>query len=171
MTQEDRDKNVPRPVEELDRFRRYKSGTDCPMCLSIAPGSAENLNANIVVTLSSGNVHLQDDADYRGYCILILHRHAVEIHELSADERTQWIEDMARIGSAITAVCQPVKLNYSMLGNMVPHLHCHIMPRYFSDPEWGGPPAFRASAVRQKLASDEFERMKLALAEELISRV
>ncbi len=172
MTQENpQEKANEKPVaafEELDRFRRYKSGKDCPMCLSISPGSAENLSSNVVAKLTSGSVHLQNDADYHGYCILIFSRHAVELHELSADERKHWIEDIARIGSAVTDVCDPVKLNYSMLGNMVPHLHCHIMPRYFADPEWGGPPAFRASEIRRKLDTGDFERLKLALSEALV---
>src|ERR1051325_3985828 len=103
------------------KFEMRKSGKECPM----SPDSDE---ADVVAELLSGRVHLQNDADYRGYCILIFHRHAVELHDLTEQERAQWVEDISRIGRALTDLCGPAKLNLSMLGNMVPHLHCHIMP-------------------------------------------
>jgi diadenosine tetraphosphate (Ap4A) HIT family hydrolase len=142
-------------------FTECKSGIVCPMC----PDSVE---ADVVAALPSGKVHLQNDADYRGYCILICRRHAVEIHDLTPEERAQWIEDMARIGQAITAVCRPAKLNVSLLGNMVPHLHCHFMPRYPDDPEWGHPPAFRSPTDRKRLSEAEFASLKQALSDLLI---
>ncbi len=117
----------------------------------------------MVAELPSGRVHLQDDADYRGYCILVFRRHAVELYDLTAEERAQWIEDLARISQAIAQICQPAKLNLSMLGNLVPHLHCHLMPRYPTDPEWGHPPAYRPPAERRHLAPEEYARLKVAL--------
>jgi diadenosine tetraphosphate (Ap4A) HIT family hydrolase len=120
-------------------------------------------DSDVVAELSSGRVHLQDDADYRGYCILIFRRHVVELHELTLAERAQWIEDIARIGRAVSELCQPAKLNVAMLGNLVPHLHCHIMPRYPDDPEWGHPPAFRSPSDRRALSPDAYARLREAL--------
>ena len=34
---------------------------------------------------------------------------------------------------------QPVKVNYLLLGNLVPHSHTHVVPRYVDDPAAGGP--------------------------------
>lgn len=137
-------------------FHRRKAGIDCPMC----PDAVDD---DVVAELSSGKVHLQNDADYKGYCILVFRRHAVEIHELTAQERHDWIEDIARIGSAITQVCAPAKLNVSMLGNLCPHLHCHVMPRTIGDPEWVGPPAFRSTDQRTPLSPEEFDALARAL--------
>src|SRR5207248_1225938 len=106
---------------------------------------------DLVIELASGRLHLQNDADYRGYCILTFRRHAVELHDLSEEERKQWIEDIARIGKSLTELCCPAKLNLSMLGNMVPHLHCHIMPRYLDEADWGHPPQYRRPAERRPL--------------------
>ena len=124
----------------------------CPMC----PDASD---ADVVAELASGNVHLKYDADYRGYCVLVFHRHAIELYDLTPHERNQWCEDSARIGKAIASVCHPAKLNVSMLGNVVPHLHCHFMPRYPTDPEWGKPPSFMEGAHRQ-LTSEEYSRLK-----------
>lgn len=127
----------------------------------------DSAGADVVAELESGLVHLQNDADYRGYCILIFRRHAVEIHEMSEEERRHWIEDISRICAAVTAVCGPAKLNVTMLGNMVPHLHCHIMPRYPEDPDWGHPPAYRRPADRRQLDTSGYEALKAALTEAL----
>jgi len=123
---------------------------------------------DVLAELPSGRVHLQNDADYRGYCILVFRRHAVEIHDLSEDERKQWIEDISRVSRAIQVQCSPAKLNVTMLGNMVPHLHCHIMPRYPDDPDWGHPPTYRRPADRRPLGSEEYQSLKKALTAVLI---
>jgi diadenosine tetraphosphate (Ap4A) HIT family hydrolase len=141
-------------------FEQRKAGVNCPMC----PDSQRD---NVVAELPSGFVHLQNDADYRGYCILIFRRHAVELFDLTPEERHQWADDIARVGQAVETVCAPDKLNVSMLGNMVPHLHCHLMPRYPTDPEWGGPPAFRSQDERHILPPQEYESLRESLRDAL----
>ena len=137
-------------------FSSRKEGIECPMCLD----SSED---DLVIELPSGRLHLQNDADYLGYCILIYRRHAVELHDLAEQERIQWIEDIARTGKALTEICRPDKLNLSMLGNMVPHLHCHIMPRYLEEADWGHPPQYRRPADRRPLEPDAYQNLRLAL--------
>ncbi len=139
------------------KFERRRAGIECPMC-------PDESGEDVVAELLSGKVHLQNDADYKGYCILIFFRHAVELHDLTEDERKHWIEDVSRIGSALAALCGPAKLNVTMLGNMVPHLHCHIMPRYPGDPDWGHPPAYRRPADRRQLSAEDYAALKSALA-------
>lgn len=48
-------------------------------------------------------------------------------------------ESCSRSGRAIEAAFQPVKMNYNLLGNEVPHLHAHVVPRYAEDPRPGWP--------------------------------
>ena len=43
------------------------------------------------------------------------------------------------MGRAIEVAFSPVKLNYDLLGNTLPHLHTHIVPRYADDPRPGWP--------------------------------
>jgi diadenosine tetraphosphate (Ap4A) HIT family hydrolase len=141
-------------------FTDRKAGIGCPMC-------PDTHGEDVVASLASGHVHLQNDANYRGYCILIFRRHVVELHDLSPEDRQIWIEDIAAISKAISTVCGPAKLNLSMLGNQVPHLHCHIIPRYPEDTEWGTPPAFRPPADRRLLTDEEFADLRNKLAQEL----
>jgi diadenosine tetraphosphate (Ap4A) HIT family hydrolase len=43
------------------------------------------------------------------------------------------------VGRALQDVFAPIKINYNVLGNSVPHLHTHIVPRYADDPRPGWP--------------------------------
>ena len=143
-----------------EKFELRRSGAECPMC-------PDDSSGDVIANLPSGKVHLQNDADYRGYCILIFKRHAVELCDLTQVERAQFMEDLSKISEAILAHCKPAKLNTSMLGNMVPHLHCHIMPRYPDNPDWGHPPSYKRPAERNLLSDAEYVSLFQALQKKL----
>lgn len=114
---------------DAEEWNAKIEGTDCVMC------RLEQLP--IVTELKSGKVILVDDAVCPGYCILVYRRHATELYELTQDERAQFMEDISHIAQALKNELRPAKLNYAILGNEVPHLHCHIIPRFPDDPLWG----------------------------------
>jgi diadenosine tetraphosphate (Ap4A) HIT family hydrolase len=126
-------------------------GTECPLCQS--PERA------VVAVLPSGRVELVNDADFVGYSVLVYHRHAIELYDLNQEERRQLIEDVARVAQAIAGQCRPAKFNYEILGNVVPHLHCHIIPRYPDDGYWGGPLWWRPVEKRRELSRHEYEAL------------
>ncbi|MGY3334036.1 diadenosine tetraphosphate (Ap4A) HIT family hydrolase/SAM-dependent methyltransferase [Streptomyces filamentosus] len=78
----------------------------------------------------------------RGYCVLI-HRgppHVAEPTDLSEADAAAYWRDTLALGRALTAFYKPLKINYSTLGNAVPHLHSHVFPRHEEgDPAPGGP--------------------------------
>lgn len=62
----------------------------------------------------------------------------------------------------------PLKMNYETLGNTVPHLHTHLIPRYVADPNPGGPfPLGAANAAAVPVPDRELEAQALALRERL----
>ncbi len=75
----------------------------------------------------------------RGYCYLVLKRHAVELHDLGADEGAALMEDIRRAAAAPRAIAGAVELNYEIHGNTIPPLHVHLFPRYKRDPFEDGP--------------------------------
>ncbi len=76
----------------------------------------------------------------RGLTVVIWRgRHVVEPTDLSDVEADEYWHELLMIGRAIATAMQPVKLNYNILGNSVPHLHTHIVPRYADDPRPGWP--------------------------------
>jgi len=71
---------------------------------------------------------------YKGYCVLISREHAAELRHLGP-AREAYLAEMSLLAEAIEACFEPHKLNYELLGNIVPHLHWHIFPRSADDPE------------------------------------
>lgn len=71
---------------------------------------------------------------YTGYCILVSREHATELSRLGP-HRAAFLEEMALLAEAVGACFRPHKLNYELLGNVVPHLHWHVFPRSADDPE------------------------------------
>lgn len=92
-----------------------------------------------VVRLPLSRVLLMRDRRFP-WLILVPEREEIrEIHELSPEDRSQLIEEIAQVGQAMERLFQPVKLNVGALGNIVPQLHVHVVARFNSDPAWPGP--------------------------------
>jgi diadenosine tetraphosphate (Ap4A) HIT family hydrolase len=66
-----------------------------------------------------------------------------------------WLE-VLRIGRAIERHVRPIKLNFEVLANTVPHLHTHVVPRYGDDPDPGRPLRALADAARPPIAEERF---------------
>jgi diadenosine tetraphosphate (Ap4A) HIT family hydrolase len=76
----------------------------------------------------------------RGLSVVIWRgRHVVEPTELDNDEAAKYGREVLAVGRALQTVFAPVKMNYNVLGNWVPHLHTHLVPRYADDPRPGWP--------------------------------
>ncbi len=66
-------------------------------------------------------------------------RHVAEPTELAAEEAAGFWGDVARVADAVERRSRPAKMNWLHLGNGVPHLHVHLVPRPLDDPSAGGP--------------------------------
>jgi len=90
------------------------------------------------------------DPDYPGFCRVILNRHAAEMSDLPADEQQALMHIVFTVEAVVRDVVQPDKINLASLGNMVPHVHWHVIPRWredrcFPNPIWAA--AQRTSTV------------------------
>jgi len=86
------------------------------------------------------DAYLQRADIQRGYTVVVWGgRHVVEPTELTDEEAAQYWLEVMRAGRALEKHFEPVKLNYDTLGNELPHLHTHIVPRYADDPRPGWP--------------------------------
>lgn len=108
--------------------------TACPLCLKVADLDRQ-APVELVWTFPLSAVLLGAWQYYRGYCVLVLRKHATELSALSAEERRQFLEEMSLTARAIELAFRPKKMNYEMLGNQVPHMHWHLIPRYPDDLE------------------------------------
>ena len=79
---------------------------------------------------------------YPGFCRVILNRHAREMTDLPAAERLHVMNVVFAVESALRALYRPEKINLASFGNMTPHVHWHVIPRWpddrhFPQPVWG----------------------------------
>jgi diadenosine tetraphosphate (Ap4A) HIT family hydrolase len=108
---------------------------------------------------------LADEAEHPGFCRVILNAHKKEMTDLTEAERERLMGLVYVLERALRQLLQPDKVNLASLGNMVPHVHWHVIPRFADDPHfpgaiWGPPvregvhalPAGFARTLRQKLS-------------------
>lgn len=84
------------------------------------------------------------DEDYPGFCRVILQRHVAEMSDLPEEERIALMKIVFSVEQAARSALHPDKINLASLGNMTPHLHWHVIPRFsgdrhFPNPVWGKP--------------------------------
>jgi len=120
-----------------DKWDALIRGDNCGDCTHLASG--QNPHGYKVADLRVSRLDLSKSQFVPGCCILYLRRHVVEPYQLSAEERTLYFEDLMRSAQAIANVFKPVKMNYQILGNGGPHLHCFLQPRFYGDSEPGWP--------------------------------
>lgn len=84
-------------------------------------------------------VTLNRDQFFPGYCFVFAKSHVTELFHLDRPVRSGIIEEVNRVAEALYRLFKPTKINYELLGNMVPHMHWHIVPRHTNDPLWPRP--------------------------------
>ena len=94
--------------------------------------------------LPLSHVRLQADARYAWLVLIPRIADAVELGDLSGNDRAALVEEVVLAGAAVRAVGEvmgrPVaKLNVGQLGNLTPQLHVHVVGRRADDAAWPGP--------------------------------
>jgi diadenosine tetraphosphate (Ap4A) HIT family hydrolase len=121
-----------------DEFYAWRSGDGCPLCAEGRPGATDH-----GVRFYAGeccDAYLVRADIQRGLAIAVFRgRHVAEPTELTDAEAAVYGREVLAVGRAIEAAFAPVKMNYDLLGNSVPHLHTHVVPRYADDPRPGWP--------------------------------
>ena len=83
-----------------------------------------------------------DDPHYPGFCRVIWTTHVREMTDLEPDERQGLMNVVFAVEKVVRALFAPDKINLASFGNMTPHLHWHVIPRWqddrhFPEPIWG----------------------------------
>lgn len=118
-----------------------RSEAGCPFCIG---EGGEVLWRNDLC-----RVVLAPEPDYPGFCRVVLNRHVREMTDLAGSERQVLMTVVFAAEAALRAILQPDKINLASLGNQVPHLHWHVIPRFADDPHFPNPvwsPALRDAA-------------------------
>lgn len=136
---------------------------DCPLC--------REDGGTLVLRTDLLRIVLVADADYPGYTRVIVNAHVREMTDLDPATLARVMAAVYAVEDAQRAVLAPDKVNLASLGNVVPHLHWHVIPRFaddahFPQPIWG---ARQRDADPARLAA---RRARLpALADEIRARL
>lgn len=90
---------------------------------------------------------LVDDANYVGFCRVILNQHVKEMTDLTESERMKIMQITFVVEQVLRDVLKPSKINLASLGNKTPHIHWHVIPRFETDTHF--PETIWSTGVRQ----------------------
>ena len=79
------------------------------------------------------------DEPFAGFCRVIWHAHVREMTDLEPADREHLMHVVFAVESALRARLEPAKMNLATLGNLTPHLHWHVIPRYADDSHFPQP--------------------------------
>ena len=99
-----------------------------------------------------------EEAGFPAFYRVIWNPHVAEFSDLSAAERAHCMEAVALVEQALREQLQPSKINLAALGNMVPHLHWHVIARFDWDSHFPAP--VWAPARRDRVAANERELIR-----------
>ena len=89
---------------------------------------------HFIADLGLSKAYLHDDQFFPGWTVVVFKRHATELFHLAPTERIQLMEEVNLVAKALAHVYEAKKINYELLGNQLPHIHWHVIPRLATDP-------------------------------------
>ena len=98
---------------------------NCPLCTTDG--------GELVWSNDQLRVILANEPEYPGFCRVIWNEHLAEMTDLAIEQRSLMMRTVMKVEQAMIDVMHPDKVNLAALGNMVPHLHWHVIPRYQPD--------------------------------------
>jgi diadenosine tetraphosphate (Ap4A) HIT family hydrolase len=110
----------------------------CELCQLAVPTVYRNDKLSVI---------LVDDPNYPGFVRVIWNDHVKEMSDLDDSSRLLLNDAVYRVELALREVMKPAKVNVASLGNVVPHLHWHVIPRFADDAHFPSP--VWAAQVRQ----------------------
>lgn len=108
----------------------------CPLC--DAPGGTVLIDQDCLRIIRA------DEPDYPGVCRVIWRDHVVEMSDLSVTNQQRVMHTVFAVERALRALYRPTKINLASLGNVVGHVHWHVIARlpqdrHFPQPVWAPP--------------------------------
>lgn len=113
------------------------SAQECPLCRA-------DESREVLWRAARYRIVAVQEKSWAGYCRVIWQTHVSEMTDLLPDERQELIQAVWAVERVLRVVLRPDKINLASLGNQVPHLHWHVIPRFrddshFPDPIWAAP--------------------------------
>lgn len=76
---------------------------------------------------------------FPGFCRVVWQTHVAEMSDLAPEHRQHLLFVVATTERVVRDLVRPDKINLASLGNVVPHLHWHVIPRWCNDSHFPAP--------------------------------
>ena len=132
----------------------------------------EQVGGELIWQNEQVRVILVNDPLFTGFTRVIWQEHAAEMTDLTPEQRSQLMRTVCLVEQVQRDVLKPTKVNLASLGNMVAHVHWHVIPRFeddacFPNPVWALSPeqakTAKANRVTPELLNDYVRALKIAL--------
>jgi diadenosine tetraphosphate (Ap4A) HIT family hydrolase len=166
-----RDEDVRKSSQAADVTGVKTAPTVCGIC-GIIDRIRSSSFPDWIAELPRSWLTLGDAQFYRGYCVLLAKRHVTELHAMPRGEAHELLDEILAVSRTLADVVRPLKLNYECLGNLEPHVHWHIFPRYLEDEMRHAPVWVRPEGERRISLEDSARRELIgSIRAELIRRL
>ena len=118
-----------------EQWERMKAGVDCALCADAH--LPVNEHGELIAELPGSYARLSYNQTQAGYAVVILKRHAPELHDLTPEELRLFWADVAAVGRTVEALFSPTKIDSLVMGHLCPHVHCHVYPQHWDDDPHG----------------------------------
>jgi diadenosine tetraphosphate (Ap4A) HIT family hydrolase len=112
-----------------------------------------------------------DEAGFPAFYRIVWNDHVAEFSELGAADRALCMEAVAVVEQCLRDHLAPDKINLAALGNMVPHLHWHVIARFKWDSHFPAPVWASAARTAPPDQLRKLEGARPALEQELVARL
>lgn len=102
---------------------------DCKACRRTWPPASHRIGDCGLTT-----AYLFEDQFFPGWTVLVLKEHATELFHLTPTDQGRLIREVAAVAQLLAQQYRATKMNYELLGNQLPHIHWHLIPRRAEDP-------------------------------------
>jgi diadenosine tetraphosphate (Ap4A) HIT family hydrolase len=134
---------------------RLLDGSECPMCRHGVRVESDRYGVRFYAG-KYADAYLQRADVQRGYTLVIWHGpHVTEPVDLADEEAAGYWLDVLNAARGLIEHFKPLKMNYETLGNGTPHLHTHLVPRYWDDPAAGQPFPLNAGEPPEELVEPD----------------
>ena len=112
-----------------------------------------------------------DEPGFAAFYRVVWNAHVAEFTDLSAADRVHVMEAVAVVESALRRHLAPDKVNLAALGNMVPHLHWHVIARWAWDSHFPAPVWAAASRPAPADRLEDVAARRVAMESEIAAQL
>ena len=107
------------------------SSAACPLC--------ETDGDTVVLRHPRLRIIRASEAGFPAFYRVVWNDHVAEFSDLSEDDQRLCLRAVSMVELVLREQLAPTKVNLAALGNMVPHLHWHVIARFDWDSRWPAP--------------------------------